>query len=271
MKYIVILFLILTLIYITATSHVEFIQIDEVDDNGFHIFDAFNESEINYILGLVNYKRYMDVKRFIHNHPGVLKKLQSFLGDDYVFVDYLFSIEKSSVSTCHRDENGSILNPKMQYPSYTIIFFLENMKSCIDVIPKSHKERNKIYITKSINSVPCEPGQAILFDANLIHSGAINDKNDNKRIQMKVTHKDDLQNLKEFDKYYRVGDISKDTSMKTTLFYRRLSCFLPGISDLTANGKRIPEFIQKIFKKLVYGNVNNYKLKVVHDLSAIKR
>jgi hypothetical protein len=45
----------------------------------------------------------------------VLKSLQSILGEDYVFADYIFSIEKSSVSTCHRDENGSVLNPKMQY------------------------------------------------------------------------------------------------------------------------------------------------------------
>lgn len=269
MRIILILFLVLTIFYFTATSHVEFIQMEKVGDSGFHVIDAFNESEVNYILGLVNYKKYMEAKRFIHNHPGVLKNLQSLLGEDYVFVDYIFSIEKSSVSTCHRDENGSILNPKMRHPSYTIIFFLEDMKSCIDVIPKSHKERNKIYITKSINSIPCTPGQAILFDANLIHSGAINKKNDNKRIQMKVTHKDDVQNMKEFDKYYRVGDISKETSLKSTLFYRRLSCFLPGISDLTANGRRIPDFIQKIFKKIVYGNEDNYKLKVVHDLSAI--
>ena len=40
--------------------------------------------------------------------------------------------------------------------------------------------------------------QAILFDADLIHSGSINTKNDNKRVQMKIMHKDDLDNLKEF-------------------------------------------------------------------------
>ena len=250
--------------YITTTNHVKFIQTEDVPESGFNVFDAFNESEINYILGLIDSKKYIEAKKFIHNHPGVLKEIQNILGEDYIFTDYIFSIEKSSVSTCHRDENGTVLNSKMKYPSYTIIFFLEEMNSCLDVIPKSHKERNKIYITKSIKSIGCEPGQAILFDANLIHSGAINAKNDNKRIQMKITHKEDLENIGEFNKqYYRVGDASKDTSDKNTLFYRRMSCFLPGVSDVTANGNKMPEFVKKLYKKLVYGGENKYELKVV--------
>lgn len=264
MRLFLILLLLIVFAYVTTTTNVHFIQAEDVNDSGFHVFDAFNDSEIGYILGLIESKKYVEAKKFIHNHPGVLKKLQTILGEDYVFTDYIFSIEKSSVSTCHRDENGDVINPKMKHPSYTIIFFLEEMKSCLDVIPKSHKERNKIYITKSINSVGCEPGQAILFDANLIHSGAINAKNDNKRIQMKVTHRDDLENIGEFNKqYYRVGDASKNTSDKNTLFYRRISCFLPGMADVTANGNRVPEVVKKLYKKLVYGGENKYELKVV--------
>ena len=264
MRYILVLILLLVCMYITAHNNIKFVNMDMGVDTGFNVFDAFNESEINYILGLIESKQYLEAKKFIHNHTGVLKSLQSLLGEDYVFTDYIFSIEKSSVSTCHRDENGTVLNPKMKHPSYTIIFFLEEMKACLDVIPKSHNERNKIYISKSIESVPCEPGQAILFDANLIHSGAINADNDNKRIQMKVTHRDDLENIGEFDKqYYRVGDASKDTSDKNTLFYRRMSCFLPGISDVTANGNNMPKFMKKLYKKLVYGGENKYELKVI--------
>jgi hypothetical protein len=37
-----------------------------------------------------------------------------------------------------------------------------------------------------------------------------------------------------------------------------MSCFLPGISDLTGNGNNVPEFMKKIYKKLV-----KYELKVV--------
>ena len=120
MRYILILILLIVCMYATTTSHVQFIQTEEVVDSGFHVLDAFNESEINYILGLIDSKKYIDAKKFIHDHPGVLKKLQTILGEDYVFTDYIFSIEKSSVSTCHRDENGTVLNSKMKHPSYTV-------------------------------------------------------------------------------------------------------------------------------------------------------
>jgi hypothetical protein len=60
------------------------------------------------------------------------------LNEDYVSLwTILFTIEKSSISTCHRDENGSVFTPKNKHPSYTIIFYLEPMDE--------HKERNAIY------------------------------------------------------------------------------------------------------------------------------
>ena len=50
--------------YMTTTNHVHFIQKEEVVESGFHVFDAFNESEINYILGLVDSKKYLEAKKF---------------------------------------------------------------------------------------------------------------------------------------------------------------------------------------------------------------
>jgi ectoine hydroxylase-related dioxygenase (phytanoyl-CoA dioxygenase family) len=205
----------------------------------------------------------MDVKRFIHNHPELLKHIQHVYGEDYVFADYIFSIEKSSVSTCHRDENGSIINPKVTHPSFTVIFYLEDMEACLDVIPKSHRDKHSIYLSRPLKSVPCTPGQAIFFDANLIHAGSINVKDDNKRIQMKIVHKDDLEHMGEFNHYYRVGDVSKDISKQRTLFHRRVSCTFPGVADLTKNGNALPEFMGDMYKKVVYGDKDNYKLTVL--------
>lgn len=56
MRYILILILLIVCMYATTTSHVQFIQTEEVVDSGFHVLDAFNESEINYILGLIDSK-----------------------------------------------------------------------------------------------------------------------------------------------------------------------------------------------------------------------
>lgn len=257
---IILLLLLLLYIYLTADNNIKFVKY-RGDDTGYKLLDIFSESEVNYILGLVNSKKYLDAQKFIHNHSGLLTQIKQVLNEDYVFMDYIFTIEKSSISTCHRDENGSVFTPKNKHPSYTIIFYLEPMEACLDVIPGSHKERNAIYLSNPLESIPCKPGQAILFNADLIHSGSINTKNDNKRVQMKIMHKDDLDNLKEFHKYYKVGDATKETSMKNTLFYRRLSCMFTGIADFTRNGNAVHPVLNKLYKKLVYGDEDNYKLK----------
>ena len=257
-----VIILLLVYLYITTNNNIKFVRPTK-GDTGYKVLDVFNEMEVNYILGLVNSKKYLDAQKFIQNHSGFLTQMNQLLGEEYVFMDYIFTIEKSSISTCHRDENGSVFTPQNKHPSYTIIFYLEPMEACLDVIPGTHKERNAIYLSKSLESVPCRPGQAILFDADLIHSGSINTKNDNKRIQMKIVHKEDLNNLKEFHGYYKVGDASKETSMKNTLFYRRLSCIFPGIADFTKNGNALPPSLNKLYKKLVYGHEDNYKLKNV--------
>lgn len=261
---IVVILLLLLYIYLTADNNIKFVRYDG-DDTGYKVLNVFEESEVNYILGLVNSKKYLEAQKFIHNHSGFLTQMKKLLGEDYVFMDYIFTIEKSSISTCHRDENGSVFTPQNKHPSYTVLFYLEPMEACLDVIPKSHKERNVVYLMKSLESIPCKPGQAIIFDADLVHAGSINKKNDNKRIQMKIIHKDDLNNLKEFHKYYKVGDASKENSLKNEYFYRKLSCIFPGIADVTRNGNALPPMLNKLYKKLVYGDENNYKLKNVEQ------
>ena len=81
-----------------------------------------------------------------------------------------------------------------------------------------------------------------------------------------VKPRDDLENIEQFDKYYRVGDVSKDISKKSTLFFRHLSCGIPGLADLTKNGNGMPNFMDYTYKKFVYGDKDNYKLKVIEPV-----
>ena len=74
MRLFLILLLLIVFAYVTTTNHVHFIQAEDVNESGFHVFDVFNDSEIGYILGLIDSKKYVEAKKFIHNHPGVLKK-----------------------------------------------------------------------------------------------------------------------------------------------------------------------------------------------------
>ena len=50
-------------------------------------------------------------------------------------------------------------------------------------------------LTDQVTNILCKSGDVIIFDANLIHVGTINTKDNNLRIQLKVTHKDDIPYL----------------------------------------------------------------------------
>ena len=51
-----------------------------------------------------------------------------------------------------------------------------------------------------------QKGDIIIFNANLIHVGAINTKTDNKRVQMKLTYKDDLEALSYYQNFHKVAN-----------------------------------------------------------------
>lgn len=228
-------------------------------DPGFHTLDCLNENDVNYALTLMELKKYRELQEFIQNNTSVKNEIRRHLGDDYVFQDYILSLEKSAISTCHRDENGRMFNGQT-HPAYTILFYLEPMEACLDVIAGSHKRSGFLNISYPLESIPCTPGQAILFDADLIHSGSINDKDDNKRVQMKLIHKEDVGKIPEFDGYHKVADASKTNARWYTKFVRDMSCSFTGFADITKNGQHTPEWLQKMYKSLAYGGENKYTL-----------
>jgi len=110
-------------------------------------------------------------------------------------------------------------------------------------------------VSHPLESVPCTPGQAILFDADLIHSGG-----DHRRVQMKLIHKDDVGKIPQFDNYHKLIDASKSTSTWYTKFVRNVSCTFPGVADVTKNGQNMPEFVKTLYKHVAYGGGDKYML-----------
>lgn len=49
----------------------------------------------------------------------------------------------------------------------------------------------------------CSPGDALLFDANLIHAGVIGNPGTGRRLQMKLTHKSDVSTIHYYENYYK--------------------------------------------------------------------
>ena len=230
-----------------------------IKKNGFQVLSCFTENETQYLLQ--NFDDKDAVKSYIHNNQNVLRQVQEILGPSYVFQDYVFLIEKSRFHTCHRDVNSKYFNEKQKHPSYTIIFFLEPMKRCLDVIDSSHTTRFGVFLTDETESIPCVPGDAILFDASLIHAGAKNDKPNNKRIQMKLTHVDDVQTLDFFQDYNK--KLSEDNNNPEVLndIQKHMSCQFTTVTDIVKSSA--PKSVENLFGSLFYGNSNFYNLKTV--------
>ena len=206
----------------------------------------------------------LEAKNIILNSDVIKNRINQALGSEYKFHDYVFIIKKSQFHACHRDYNGDFFNSTQKHPSYTIIIYLEDMDKCLDVIPRSHKHvsNNVLNITDYTESVICSKGDALLFNANLIHSGSINKKESNPRIQMKISHNEDYSDtLKFYQQYNKV--LNKESGHPTWVknLQKHLTCIAPGISQLTQkfdnNKDNKDNGGNNIFSKLIYAKLDN--------------
>jgi ectoine hydroxylase-related dioxygenase (phytanoyl-CoA dioxygenase family) len=245
----------------------------DIQENGFQIFrNVLNEKDIEMLTQNCNKKNYKKMKAHLLNDHRLNKLVENMTGSGYTFQDYIWIIQKSAVHTCHRDNNGDFFNSSQKYPSYTMLVYLEDMEKCLGVIPNSHKNINShnYNINDPVIHLPCKRGDVILFNANLIHVGCINKKDDNLRVQLKVTHKDDIPHIHYYNNYNKVLNTENTMPLVIRKAQKRLSCMVPTISDATQyenirtargsdNGVDIG-LSQKAFSYLFYGNTGFYDL-----------
>jgi hypothetical protein len=186
---------------------------------------------------LTNYgktNKIIDAKRYIIQSPKIRRAITDLLGEEYVFQDYIFFIKKSQFHTCHRDYNGDFYNAGQRYPSYTILFYLTEMGNCLDVLPASHRSWNENYNwTDKTKSMKCSRGDAILFNANLVHNGSLNEttfSSKNMRIQMKLTHGDDQKTLDFYNNYNKVLDQDDSSPLVLKQMQKHVTCQFPILS-----------------------------------------
>lgn len=203
------------------------------------------------------------VKDYIQQCPTILDTIHKTLGPDYVFQDYVFVIKKSSIHTCHRDGNSDMFNEKQTHPSYTMIVYLEDIEGgCLGIVPGSHDGRS-LNLIGGLSSVVCHKGDMVLFNASLVHAGTLGPKSDNVRIQLKVTHKDDLEAIDFYQKYNKVADRDNTLPFPIKKFHQQMSCLAPVVADMTQSEVQDTENVsvsKKIFSKIVYGDSNFYDL-----------
>jgi len=241
--------------------------------DGFSIYhQVLNQGETKMLREQCQQGNYQQVQDYLLHHDRMKTVVKLALGSQYRFQDYIWIIQKSAVHTCHRDNNGHFFNQGQRWPSYTMLVYFEDMDKCLGVIPESHREPGSYFINfnDSLTNLLCKQGDVILFDANLIHVGTINDRDDNLRIQLKVSHVDDIPLLDYYNNFHKVLDEDNQLPKYLRKMQRNLSCTFPGISDMgqkinidsargSDNGATVGP-VQKAFSYLFYGKSNFYDL-----------
>jgi len=241
---------------------------------GFSLYrGAISEEKADYYKLLCEVGKYKKAKEEILQDKHLLSLIAQTLGPDYQFQDYIWIIQKSAVHTCHRDNNGDFFNHEQRHPSYTMIVYMETMDKCLSVIPESHLSLTNHFFNfqDSLRTVLCKKGDVLLFNANLIHVGTVTtEKANNIRIQLKVTHKDDIPKIGYYENFNKVLNMDNTNPLELRILQRNASCLVPGISDMTQkenirtsrgsdNGVTIGS-LQEAFAYLFYGNKHFYDL-----------
>lgn len=271
--------IILTIVFYTLYFIVNFILYEDIvsmwnqkynikRDGVCILKNIFASNEITELTKQCESEDYKNVKEYLITHEKLNTLIKKNTSNEHIFQDYIFIIKKSAIHTCHRDSNGDFFNENQKYPSYTMLIILEDMDKCLGVIPNSHNNVNSFNINflDPVTNLVCKKGDIILFNANLIHVGALNSKNDHLRIQMKVTHKEDIPIISYYNNYNKILDEDNNLPFFVRKAQRKLSCLFPIISNLsqteiqrTSNGKEIG-IVQKIFSSLFYGSSSFYNL-----------
>ena len=244
----------------------------DLEKDGFFIFkNILSEDELKKIKEQCKNNEYKIVKENLINNFKINEIINKNIGINHQFQDYIFIIKKSSIHTCHRDNNGDFFNKGQKYPSYTGIIFLEKMEKCLGLIPKSHKNINSfgINIKNRVVNILCNPGDMIIFNANLIHVGTLNKKDDHLRIQMKITHKEDIDKIFYYNNYNKILNENNKLPSYIKKYQKNLSCSFPIFSVLSqkiieknsTKNNNTKDFFKNSFAYLFNGDSNFYNFK----------
>jgi len=253
-------------------------QIFNLNEDGITVINnILDKNDLNIINNLISNNKIKDVKKYIIENKNIYNKIIKLIGNYYLFHDYIFYIKKSKIHTCHRDYNGTLFNKDAKHPSYTILFYLNDMNSGLDIISGSHKSllNNAINFYDITQGVKVKIADAIIFNSNLIHSGAFNKKDDNPRIQMKISHKDDIHLFDFYQKYNKILDKDNKTYKIFQKIQKSLSCQLPIISDVASydakknviNKSFGKSWIEKFVSQILYSDNKFYDLKEAFQIN----
>lgn len=195
--------------------------------------------------------------KFYTNKLKIFNKILKKLPNNYQFLDYEYKIINSTLYTFHRDITSSQYYQKLLHPSYTvIIYFTETNNKLIEICPNSHNQTFFISDPITIYGRKHGGGRAVLFNADIVHAGAINKTSKRLAFQYKICHKDDINKLKHLSGQY----IKKETKIRHFTLSDKIIAFL--------SHKTILLFDTKLGQYLEF-KTNNFIINMISKLISI--
>lgn len=274
MNYFRLFIIVITLLIIISLTYNYFRKkVVDNPNNTDIIYDGFikkdnilNEKDIIIINNLWDNNDFNSLKKIIHNNINLNNMISEILGNDYILMDYIWYIEKGNVHTCHRDNNGDMFN-KGTRRSYTLLLYIDDLNNCLEVVPQSNNSASNIFISPLTQTIKCSNGSAILFDANLIHAGSLESNKQNRRIQLKISHKYDIKKLDYYNNYNKYLSKENNNSITSKYIQKYMTCSLPILSDInqelnkqSGDTKNEPSIFQKLYSYVFYSDPNYYRL-----------
>lgn len=184
---------------------------NSINENGYLILkNVLHPQELQYGLnsdnnGIVDYNI---MKQFIDNHfmPVIITNTNFMKNPKYIKFRYSNNNNSTDASTFHSDIYDYTGNEVM--PIYTCLCYFD--KTQMEIIPGSHKRQfhNDNSCISSYNKkrlIDIEPGDILIFHANLYHRGTnFNTQGNRRLLQVFEVFPDDETYLSNYDKFLTV-------------------------------------------------------------------
>lgn len=196
----------------------------------------------------------------IESFEDIKKFTQYFFPDEYIFLNYKYSIFGTSLSTFHRDVTSSQNSLETKYPTYTLVLYQYD-GNFISICPYSH-----ITYPLTLNlpiSISGKKNTFVIFNSDMLHAGQINTiGNKRKMIQFKIVHKDDYHKLKHLDDINVTKINDNDNFYIFELIIRKVSYYMSFLTNsyfkeflISKTEDGIKGLIQDIIPIKFYNNV----------------
>jgi hypothetical protein len=174
------------------------------------------------------------------------------LPQGYKFIDYIYKIENSSLSTFHRDVTSSQRIFKTKYTVYTVILYKYDGE-LFSFCPGSN--HTYPFTWSRIINIHGYKGTVFLFDSDILHAGGEPIGIKREVIQYKVCHRDDLELLTDL---IGVRMEKKEEKKSSFHFGKRLLRKISYFFEMPINTFLYPFMLKRENSNHWIGKIQNY-------------